>query len=123
MSRVADLLRNGDQDGARERWKHLIQSLCRPTRRVSESDVSNLIWRAIWESRIAADVTEAPSPEALENEIKELEEKLETVGDDRILEDIQLRNMLQKQQQILQTLSNVSKMLHDTAQAVIRNMG
>jgi hypothetical protein len=31
--------------------------------------------------------------------------------------------MLQKSQRILQTISNVSKMLHDTAMAIIRKIG
>jgi hypothetical protein len=39
------------------------------------------------------------------------------------LANIDLQNQLQKQQQTLQTMSNVSKMLHDTAMAVIRKIG
>ncbi len=39
------------------------------------------------------------------------------------LADVNLQNVLQKQQQTMQMLSNVSKMLHDTAMAVIRKMG
>jgi hypothetical protein len=37
--------------------------------------------------------------------------------------NIDLQNALQKQQQTMQTMSNVSKMLHDTAMAVIRKIG
>jgi len=55
--------------------------------------------------------------------LKELEEKLASVGDDAQLSNIDLQNALQKQQQTLQTMSNVSKMLHDTAMAVIRKIG
>jgi hypothetical protein len=51
-----------------------------------------------------------------------LEEKLSSVGDDAQLANIDLQNSLQKQQQTLQTMSNVSKMLHDTAKAIIQNM-
>jgi hypothetical protein len=51
-----------------------------------------------------------------------LEEKLSSVGDDAQLANIDLQNSLQKQQQTLQTMSNVSKMLHDTATSIIRNM-
>ena len=39
------------------------------------------------------------------------------------LANIDLQNMLQKQQQTLQMLSNLSKMLHDSAMAVIRKVG
>jgi uncharacterized protein YegP (UPF0339 family) len=112
MSRVADSLRNGDQEAATESWSHLIQSLSKSTRGVSESDVNHLIWQVISKSRL----------EALENEIKEWEEKLNTVGDDAQLANVDLRNMLQKQQQTLQMLASISKILHDTALAVIRKM-
>jgi hypothetical protein len=49
--------------------------------------------------------------------------KLAGVGDDAQLANVDLQNVLQKQQQTLQMMSNISKMLHDTAQAVIRKMG
>lgn len=51
------------------------------------------------------------------------EQKLSSLGDDAQLANIDLQNMLQKQQQTLQTISNVSKMLHDTAMAIIRKIG
>jgi len=55
--------------------------------------------------------------------LKELEEKLASVGDDGQLTNIDLQNALEKQQQTMQTMSNMSKMLHDTAMAVIRKIG
>ena len=55
--------------------------------------------------------------------ITKLEEQLQTVGEDAQLANIDLQNALQKQQQTLQTMSNVSKMLHDTAMSVIRKIG
>jgi len=63
------------------------------------------------------------SPDALDNEIQKWEEKLNSVGDDAQLANVDLQNMLQKQQQTLQMLSNISKMLHDTAMATIRKIG
>ena len=60
---------------------------------------------------------------ALDEYIENLEEELAAVGDDAQLANIDLQNVLQKQQQTLQTMSNVSKMLHDTALAVIRKIG
>ncbi len=54
--------------------------------------------------------------------IASLEQQLSSVGDDAQLASIHLQNMLQKQQQTLQMLSNVSKVLPDTAMAVIRNI-
>ena len=55
--------------------------------------------------------------------IDSLEQKLSTVGDDAQLANIDLQNSSQKTQQTLQTMSNVSKMLHDTAMAIIRKIG
>ncbi|MFW9886566.1 MAG: zinc-ribbon domain-containing protein [Candidatus Thorarchaeota archaeon] len=61
--------------------------------------------------------------EELDNRIKKWEEKLSEMGDDAQLANIDLQNMLQKQQQTMQMLSNISKVLHDTAMAVIRKIG
>jgi len=61
--------------------------------------------------------------DALEDVIEQWEEELNTIGDDAQLANIDLQNMLQKQQQGLQTMSNVSKVFHDTAMAVIRKIG
>ena len=63
-----------------------------------------------------------PDRAALRDEIKKWEEKLNGMGDDAQLANVDLQNILQKQQQTLQMMSNISKMLHDTAQAVIRNI-
>jgi len=59
----------------------------------------------------------------LENEIARWNDRLATMGDDAQLANIDLQNALQKQQQTLQMMSNISKMLHDSAMAVIRKMG
>jgi hypothetical protein len=59
----------------------------------------------------------------LEAYVAKLEARLNTIGDDAQLANVDLQNVLQKQQQTLQMMSNISKKLHDTAQAVIRKMG
>ncbi|MEC9464957.1 MAG: hypothetical protein VX834_04180 [Myxococcota bacterium] len=59
----------------------------------------------------------------VEDDIKTWEDKLNSIGDDAQLANVDLQNMLQKQQQTLQMMSNISKALHDTAMAVIRKMG
>lgn len=58
--------------------------------------------------------------DSLTDEISQMEEKLKKIGDDAQLASIDLQNMLQKLQQTIQTLSNVSKALRETAYAVIR---
>ena len=57
--------------------------------------------------------------------LKEWEEKLKELEEsgEGGLENVDLQNVLEKQQQTLQTMSNMSKALHDTAMAIIRKMG
>ena len=56
-------------------------------------------------------------------ELLAIEGKLNSIGEDAQLANIDLQNSLQRMQQTLQTLSNVSKSQHDTAMAVIRKIG
>jgi hypothetical protein len=58
-----------------------------------------------------------------ENYVRDLDDKLNSVGDDAQLANVDLHNALQRQEQTLQTISNISKMLYDTAMAVIRRIG
>ena len=57
-----------------------------------------------------------------ENYIQEYEEKLSTIGDDSQLANLDLQNSVQKLTQSLQMMSNISKQMHDTAMAIIRNI-
>lgn len=59
---------------------------------------------------------------ALDTGVEVLEEQLSSVGEDAQLANMDLQNALQKQQQTLQTISNVSKMQHDTMMSIINNM-
>ena len=52
-----------------------------------------------------------------------IRDRLRTVGEDAQLQNIEMQNVLQKQQQTLQMMSQISKQLHDTAMAVIRKIG
>lgn len=61
--------------------------------------------------------------ERLDAYIACMEQMLASVGDDAQLANVDLQNKLQQQQQTLQTMSNISKMLHDTAMAIVRKIG
>ncbi|MEE8408260.1 MAG: hypothetical protein V3T05_01520 [Myxococcota bacterium] len=61
--------------------------------------------------------------EQMETYIEELESNLNSIGDDAQLANVDLQNALQKQQHTLQMLSNMAKMLHDTAMSIVRRMG
>jgi hypothetical protein len=60
--------------------------------------------------------------ESLDAVLAELEERLNTLGDDGQLANLDLQNILQKQQQALQMMSSISKSSHDTMMAIIRNL-
>ena len=81
------------------------------------------VWRGI---RVISDY-QPPAvitrPEAVDPLIKKWEEILASLGDDAQLANVELQNILQKQQQTLQMMSNMAKMLHDTAMAIIRKIG
>lgn len=57
----------------------------------------------------------------LQSKLKIFENSLE-LEDNIQLANMDLQNSLQKQQQNLQTMSNISKRYHDTAKAIIQNM-
>lgn len=63
------------------------------------------------------------SPAQLDREVKRWEETLATLGEDAQLANVDLQNALQRQQQTLQLMSNVSKMIHETSMAIIRKIG
>ncbi|MGB8362718.1 MAG: hypothetical protein WCE80_15065, partial [Acidimicrobiia bacterium] len=52
-----------------------------------------------------------------------VDEIIESAGDDSQLASVDLQDALQRQQQTTQQMSNMSKMLHDTAMAVIGKVG
>jgi len=59
---------------------------------------------------------------ALDTGTEVLDEMLASAGDDSQMANIDLQNTLQKQQQTLQTLSNILKSQHDTLKAIISNV-
>jgi len=59
----------------------------------------------------------------LQQLLKESDQILQTVGDDAQLANVDIQNVLQKQMQVVQMMSNISKMLHDTTMAIIRKIG
>ena len=59
---------------------------------------------------------------ALDTGINVMKDKLSAIGDDAQMANIDLQNSLQKQQQLLQTISNISKNQHDTLKSIIQNM-
>jgi hypothetical protein len=77
---------------------------------------------ARWSALVEGELRAGRDPTRLIPRILE-DAQLESMGDDAQLANVDLQNTLQKQQQTLQTLSNISKALHDTAMAVIRKMG
>ncbi len=63
------------------------------------------------------------TPEELETYLNEFEARLNSVSDDAQLANIDLQNALQRQQQNLQRVAEVSRMLSDVAMSIVRKIG
>jgi Spy/CpxP family protein refolding chaperone len=76
-------------------------------------------------TRLREQLAAAPATDRarLEAQVAAFEQRLQAIGDDAQLANVDLQNVLQKQQQALQAMSSTSKMLHDTAMATIRKLG
>jgi hypothetical protein len=61
--------------------------------------------------------------EDLDAHIADLQNMLASTGDDMQISQLELQNMTQRQQQVMNTLSNLSKTLHETSMAIIRKIG
>lgn len=72
---------------------------------------------------IVSQTGQISTQDELSGYIHNLEQQLNSIGDDAQLANIDLQNALQKQQQLIKMLSNISKLLNDTAMAVIRKIG
>lgn len=77
-------------------------------------------------SSLAHELEQAKRQRAQPNQrakISDLERRYKEASDDTQLKNIEMQNILQKQQQAINTMSQVSKQLHDTAMAIIRKIG
>jgi hypothetical protein len=61
--------------------------------------------------------------EELDAYIKQLDNALTTVGDDAQMAQLDLQNLTQRQAQVVNMLSNLSKAMHETAMSIIRKVG
>lgn len=59
----------------------------------------------------------------LNDYIRDLETAMSTSSDDMQLSQLELQGMTQRQQQVLNALSNLSKTLHETSMAILRKIG
>ena len=73
--------------------------------------------------RMIEDTRSRKTKADLQASIDEWEDQLASIGEDAQLANIDLQNALQQQQQTLQIIADVSKLLHDTAMATIRKIG
>jgi hypothetical protein len=61
--------------------------------------------------------------EELDAHIADLQNMLASTGADMQISQLELQNMMQRQQQVMNVLSNLSKALHETSMAIIRKIG
>lgn len=68
-------------------------------------------------------MTEDEKETFLSMKLQELEDESESIGFDQQMMQMELQDLMQKQQQFLTMMSNMSKMMHDVAMSIIRNIG
>lgn len=61
--------------------------------------------------------------EEMDAHIADLQNMLASTGEDMQISQLELQNMTQRQQQVMNVLSNLSKTLHETSMAIIRKIG
>lgn len=61
--------------------------------------------------------------EEMDAYIADLQNMLASTGEDMQFAQLELQNMTQRQQQVMNVLSNLSKTLHETSMAIIRKIG
>lgn len=66
--------------------------------------------------------TRITSKASMANYVSDLEAELVSVGNDEQLATVDLQNSLQKREQVLQALSNISDLLNDTTMRILRNL-
>ena len=66
---------------------------------------------------------ETATRDEMEARVKDLQGQVSNPTDDAQLANIDLQNMMQRQQQTVQTLSEVSKTMDDTVMAILRKIG
>lgn len=59
----------------------------------------------------------------LDDYVKNIEKDLQEIGDDAELTNMDLQNVMEKQQKTMNMMSDISKQMHDMAIAIIRKMG
>jgi hypothetical protein len=73
LSRIADLIQRGDQEGIKEPLVALIKSLSKPGRQWSESRINDLLWQATARALRAAGISDITSEKDLESKVKALD--------------------------------------------------
>jgi hypothetical protein len=145
IRQIAQLARGGASPSLRQAWEQLVLSLPKET---TAGDVEALVQYALRESYLKAceDLRNAAekvkyfneTKAALRSEIqrarsrtpvgltdasvKQLEDRLNAIGDDAQLANVNLQSAYQKAQQTIATISEISKLIDDTTMATLRKL-
>lgn len=149
IAQIAEMIRRGEPSSTIEQvWRTFLDKELAHPRMMDRLNAFSDVWSALQEdlsvvqtqmvNELQRETNRITYHNALQKQISEeiararrtmyeyianLEATLNSVGDDAQLANVDLQNVLQKQQQTLQMMSNISKMLHDTAMEIIRKIG
>jgi hypothetical protein len=120
LQQISGMIAKGESSSAINHWEIFLKNSINDFRRLKQEEaiiaVDEIIDNVIIDARKEINTNHLSTK-------RSIEDKLKTVGDDAQLANVDLQNMLQKQQQTLQMLSTISKLLYDTAMSVIRKIG
>jgi hypothetical protein len=126
--KLRPLRQHADKVRTMNEAKHAVRRQIQTLSRLKAGAAKTRRWRALRLKRTGKLAVASPGPwktgtkADLEAAIKGWEQQLQTIGDDSQLLQLDLQNTTQKMQQTVTMISNISKALHDTAMAVIRNI-
>ena len=112
-------LANEDLQNMLQKQQQLIQMMSQIAKAIH--DTENAVIRKMDDGSYQADTEGSAVGE--DPIAAQAEGTLQEIGDQAQLEMIDLQNALPRQQQLIQMMSNLSKMMDDTAMSLIRNIG
>lgn len=74
-------------------------------------------------SSASSNTTEGQQYSNAKTEVSNLQNQLDTAGDDTQMMQLRLQNLMQQQQQLIQGVSSMSKSLNDTSMSILRHIG
>ncbi len=115
FDRVVALLKKRDTKGANAEWARLVGTIAR---RRDGTNTDTLMNAAVRETYLAS----TAELQKMADKVRHYNETGAATSTDAELAEIRLQELIQKQQQLIQSLSNAMTMMHSTTMSVVGNI-